>query len=294
MVSLRLVVPWMLVMSTLVPCTAGATNYTLWIKGRGSAGAAGNYDDFAYWGPAAAAAGVNKKAVNWDGYSSISSQNSKIRDALDCFCTGNNWCYIATHDAGDLMIGYTLANYGGSARLKKNAVANASGQCGNTDGSTQTGWNIKWVRVAGGAAGGSELSDYGTWPAAEPLVKDLKTTTARAMYDHNNTRSVWFYMYAAAKGTLFAELLPGQDDEVVSYHSSGGVAGATGTALGNPTDWFANDLTLGTVANEGGSGKWSFHSLSFRDDAEAYGHYTLGNWAGIVSVVRAAMATYAK
>ena len=59
-------------------------------------------------------------------------------------------------------------------------------------------------------------------------------------------------------------------------------------------DWFANDLTLGTAANEGGSGKWSFHSLSFRDDAEAYGHSTQGNWAGIVSVVRAAMATYAK
>jgi len=27
MVSLRLVVPWMLVMSTLVPCTADAANY---------------------------------------------------------------------------------------------------------------------------------------------------------------------------------------------------------------------------------------------------------------------------
>lgn len=257
-------------------------------------GVVGNYNSFTYWGPAASAAGVNPKSVNWDGYSSISAQNGKIRDALDCFCTGNNWCYIATHDAGDLMLGYTLANYGGSARMRKNAVANASGQCGNSDGNSQIGWNIKWVRVAGGAAGGSELSDYGTWSAAEPLVKDLKTTTARAMYDHNNTRSVWFYMYAAAKGTLFAELLPGQDDEVVSYHSAGGVAGASGTALGNPTDWFANDLTLGTVANEGGSGKWSFHSLSFRDDAEAYGHHTLGNWAGIVSLLRTAMATYAK
>jgi len=294
MASLRGLIPWIVTIVLGVPGTASATNYTLWINGRGGTGVVGNYNSFTYWGPAASAAGVNPKAVNWDGYSSISAQNGKIRDALDCFCTGNNWCYIATHDAGDLMLGYTLANYGGSARMRKNAVANASGQCGNSDGNSQIGWNIKWVRVAGGAAGGSELSDYGTWPAAEPLVKDLKTTTARAMYDHNNTRSVWFYMYAAAKGTLFAELLPGQDDEVVSYHSSGGVAGATGTALGNPTDWFANDLTLGTAANEGGSGKWSFHSLSFRDDAEAYGHYTLGNWAGIVSVVRAAMATYAK
>lgn len=294
MASLRGLIPWVVTILLGVPGTASATNYTLWINGRGGTGVVGNYNSFTYWGPAASAAGVNPKAVNWDGYSSIASQNGKIRDALDCFCTGNNWCYIATHDAGDLMLGYTLANYGGSARMRKNAVANATGQCGNADGNSQIGWNIKWVRVAGGAAGGSELSDYGTWPAAEPLVKDLKTTTARAMYDHNNTRSVWFYMYAAAKGTLFAELLPGQDDEVVSYHSAGGVAGTTGTALGNPTDWFANDLTLGTAANEGGSGKWSFHSLSFRDDAEAYGHHTLSNWAGIVSVLRAAMATYAK
>ncbi|MBL9103094.1 MAG: hypothetical protein JNL82_19265 [Myxococcales bacterium] len=293
MVSLRKVVPWMLALSTLVPCTAGATNYTLWIKGRGPAGAVGNYDDFTYWGPAATAAGVNKKAVNWDGYSSISAQNGRIRDALDCFCTGNNWCYIATHDAGDLMMGYTLANYGGSSRLKKNAVANASGVCGNLNGTTQTGWNIKWVRVAAGAAGGTELADYGIWPAAEPIVKDLKTTTARAMYDHNNTRSVWFYMYAAAKGTVFPEHLPGQDDGVVAYHSAGATAGATGIALGHPADWFTNDLNLGTVANEGGSVKWSWHSLTFRDDAKAYEHATLGNWLGIVAMVRAAMVTYA-
>jgi hypothetical protein len=32
----------------------------------------------------------------------------------------------------------------------------------------------------------------------------------------------------------------------------------------------------------------------FRDDAEAYAHHTLGSWAGIVSLVRAAMDTYAK
>lgn len=291
MVRSRVLVPCLSLLS-LLPCTASATNYTLWINGRGGGGVVGNYNSFNYWGPAATAAGVNKKSVNWDGTSNISTQNSKIRDALDCFCTGNNWCYIATHDAGDLMIGYTLANYGGSARLKKNAVANATGQCGNIDGTTQTGWNIKWVRVAGGAAGGSELADFGAW--SEPLAKDLKTTTARALYDHNKTYNVWFYMYAAAKGTLYSEYLPGQDDEAVAYHSAGGVAGPTGVALGNPTDFFSNDLNLGTSTNEGGSVKWGFHSLAFRDDAEEYVHHILGNWAGIVALLRNAMVTYAK
>jgi hypothetical protein len=272
---------------------ASATNYTLWINGRTGGGIVGDYTSFTYWGPSSTAAGVNKKAVNWDGYNSISSQNSKIRDALDCFCTGANWCYVATHSAGDLMMGYTLANYGGSSRMKKNAVANSAGQCGNSDGTAQTGWNIKWVRAASGAGGGSELSDAGSWTTSEPLVKDLKTTTARAMYNHNETRNIWFYMYAGAKGTLYSGVLPGQDDEAIAYHSSGGVSGTSGAGFCNPSDWFCNDLTMGTAANEGGKAKWSFHSVIFRDDNEAYNHYANKNWQGIVSVVRAAMVSTA-
>ncbi|MBC3871177.1 hypothetical protein [Undibacterium oligocarboniphilum] len=272
---------------------ASAANYTLWVNGRGGGGVIGDYTSFTYWGPASTNAGINKKAVNWDGYNSIASQNGTIRDALDCFCTGNNWCYIATHSAGDLMMGYTLANYGGSARVKKNAVANSSGQCGDADGTTQVGWNIKWVRAASGAAGGSELSDVGSWAVSEPLVQDLKTTTARAMYNHNDTHNVWFYMYAGAKGAWYSGILPGQDDSAVAYHSTGGVAGSAGQALCNPADWFCNDLTLGTAVNEGGSVKWGYHSVAFRDDAEAFNHYANSNWEGIVSVVRAAMVSNA-
>lgn len=272
---------------------ASAENYTLWINGRTGGGVVGNYNSFTYWGPSSTAAGVNKKSVNWDGYNSISSQNSKVRDALDCFCTGSNWCYVATHSAGDLMLGYTLANYGSSSRMKKNAVANSSGQCGNSDGTAQTGWNIKWVRAASGAGGGSELSDAGSWAVSEPLVKDLKTTTSRAMYNHNNTANVWFYMYAGAKGTLYSGILPGQDDEAISYHSSGGISGSGGRSLCNPSDWFCNDLNLGTATNEGGSTKWSYHSVSFRDDNESYNHYASGNWQGIVGVVRSAVVSNA-
>ncbi len=287
-----LVVLFVLSMSA-VSSIASATNYTLWVNGRGGGGVVGDYNSFNYWGPSSTAAGVNKKAVNWDGYNSISSQNGKIRDALDCFCTGSNWCYIATHSAGDLMMGYTMANYGGSSRMKKNAVANASGQCGNSDGTAQVGWNIKWVRAASGAGGGSELSDAGSWAMSEPLVADLKTSTARAMYNHNETRNIWFYMYAGAKGTVYSGILPGQDDEAVSYHSTGGVSGSSGGSYCNPSDWFCNDLTMGTAANEGGSLKWSYHSVAFRDDNESYNHYANGNWQGIISVVRSAMVSSA-
>src|SRR4051812_25166786 len=114
-------------LGALIATNASATNYSLWVHGRGGGGQIGNYADFAYWGPSSTAAGVNKKAVNWDGYNHISSTNGGIRNALDCFCTGTNWCYIASHSAGDLQVGYALALYGGTARTKKNAIPNSSG-----------------------------------------------------------------------------------------------------------------------------------------------------------------------
>ncbi|AGC42775.1 hypothetical protein MYSTI_01427 [Myxococcus stipitatus DSM 14675] len=279
----------------LIGTQAAATNYTLWIHGRnGGSTQAGNYSDFSYWGPASTAAGVNKKAVNWNGRERIGGQNARVRDALDCFCTGNNWCYIAAHSAGNLQIGYALSLYGGSARSKKNATPNASGVCGNTDGTTQTGWNIKWVNVASGAGGGSELADVGEWAMNEPLVSDLVTTTSRAMYNHNTTRNVWFYMFAGAKGTLYSGILPGQDDEALSYHSTGGVSGSAGSSQCNPGDWFCGGtLSTGTANTSDGRAKWSFHTVSLRDDGEAYNHYANGNWGGIVAKVREDVVKYA-
>jgi len=288
---------FLMVFGAALVAVAGASvaaNYSLWVNGRTGGGVAGNYADFTYWGPAGTAAGVNKKAVNWDGYSHISDKNYLVRNALDCFCTGTNWCYVAAHSAGDLMIGYTLAMYGGSSRYKKNATPGSDGSCANSDGTTQAGWNIKWVDVAAGASGGSELANAGDWALSEPLVSDLKTGTARAMYDHNNTRAKMFYLWAGAKGTLYSFVLPGQDDEAVAYHSSGGVSGSGGGSYCNPSDWFCNDLTLGTAATEGGTAKWSNHSVVFRDDAEAYNHYTNGNWQGTVGLVRTDMVNYAK
>jgi hypothetical protein len=279
----------------LMGAEASATNYTLWIHGKnGSTTQPGNYADFSYWGPSTTAAGVNKKAVNWNGTQRISVENYRIRDALDCFCTGANWCYVAAHSAGDLQIGYALSLYGGSTRSIKNAVPSSTGVCGNAGG-TQVGWNIKWVNVASGASGGSELADHGDWAVSDPLVSDLVTTTARGMYNHNTTRSLWFYNFAGAKGTAYSGVLPGQDDEAVSYHSTGGVSGSSGSSQCNPGDWFCDGtLNTGTSACSNGTAKWSYHSVSLRDDGESYDHHAAGNWAGIIGPVRSDVVTYAK
>jgi len=281
-----------LAIAALLGCIAGgvyATNYTLWIHGRNGGGAIGNHLDFSYWGADTVNAGVNKRAINWDGFNRISATNGLIRDALDCYCTGTNWCYIAAHSAGDNQIGYALSLYGGTAREVKNPDTSCTGT-----GTTQTGWNIKFVGVAAGSGGGTELANYGAWAVSDPLTSDLKTSTARAMYDHNQTRSTWFYMYAGAKGTSYSSLLPGQDDEVVAYHSSGGVAGSGGASYCNPADWFCNYLSMRADPNENGSAKWSYHYVSFRDDGQNYDHYTRRNWQGIASRLRADMELYAR
>lgn len=279
---------------TLGTSQANATNYTLWIHGRSPNNTYNKvtYQDFAYWGSSATAAGINKRAVNWDGKSSISSSNGGIRNALDCYCTGTNWCYIAVHSAGDLQIGYALSLYGTSTRNKKNAVPNSSGVCGDAGG-TQTGWNIYWVDVASGASGGSELANVGQVFTGHPLDTDLKTANARALYNHNTTQSRWFYRFAGAKGTLYSGTLPGQDDEVVAYHSTGGVA-STGSFC-NPGDLLCNgSLNTGTSGTSNGKALWSYQNVEIRDGSEAYNHYASGAWGGIIAPVRSDMATYAK
>ncbi len=135
----------------------------------------------------------------------------------------------------------------------------------------------------------------GSWAVSDPLTSDLKTSTARALYNHNSTQGKWFYMFAGASGTLYSGTLPGQDDEAVAYHSSGGLS-ATGSFC-NPGDWFCDDSlysgTTGSTKSGTAVPKWSNHYTDFIDTSESYNHYTSGSWAGIMSVVRQDMVNYA-
>lgn len=271
--------------------------YTLWVHGRwtgaAAAAATGNHDDFSYWGPADVDAGANKRAVNWGGTGRIAESNGWIRDALDCYCTGDNWCVVVGHSAGDPQIGYALSYHGASARPVTDAKPDGSGRCGATGG-TQSGWNIKWVSVAGGAAGGTELADLGYWAVSDALTGDLRTDTARALYDHSATQGVWFYRFAGARGAVYSGILPGQDDEVIAYHSSGGMAG-TGSFC-NPGDWACGDTLPHDEAASPKHGvpKWDHHTVWLRDDDESYDHYQNGKWGGIVAAVREDTAKYAQ
>jgi hypothetical protein len=256
------------------------TTYTLWIHGLdpNNTRTPGNYTDWSYWGDPSLAAGTNPEAVNWDGTNRIADNNGTIRNALDCFCTGNNSCVVAAHSAGDPQIGYALSLFGGTDRPVTDATPDATGTCTGT-GDTQTGWNVTAVYVAGGAAGGSELADLDLLDLYAPLVQDLKTDTARALYDHDETQGVTFNMYAGAAGAIYGAVFPGKDDEVVAYHSTGGMSDVG--SFCNPDDVFS---CLGPTLEMGTAGS----------GAETLTHFGDGVWGGIIGPMRSDVAAQAQ
>ena len=68
------------------------------------------------------------------------------------------------------------------------------------------------------------------------LVFPPLTSRHVVVNNHNSTTGKWFYMYAGASGTLYSFVLPGQDDEAIAYHSSGGVSGSSGASFCNPSE----------------------------------------------------------
>jgi hypothetical protein len=364
--------------------TASAAKYTLWIHGysplcptitRGDASytclsvtahappsGQDPRDFFYYVNPARSGAltatGPNPRAVNWDGQGHLATTNQYITNALDCYCTGGNSSYIATHSTGDLQLGYALANYGGTSRTVRlpasstadfrtdgasstslNKTSQQLGECkvdlSSGSARTQTGWNIIWVDAAGGAAGGSELANIGNWLDRRTevlqqftgtsfnhyLLDDLKPANARPRYDHNQTRGVWFYMFAGAENFPAADIiLWGQDDGVVAYHSAGAVSGdadywcnsflsdGLGWWLGTPLPGLdACHGTLGTGTDSASfwysfstRAKWSNHTVQYRDDAQQKLHMDLvgtafdqQNWGELISMERSDIAMYA-
>ena len=297
--------------------TAIATTYTVYIHGKASNGGTftegANYHDLSYWAPVdgVSVGGFNQRAINWDGKNRIADTNAAIRDGLDCYCTGANNCHVVVHSAGNLQLGYALEKYGSSKRNKftppnYNGGAPASACLNAYDLAAsinkifgfpppiladfqQSGWNIKSVTVAAGAAGGSELARPITYPMAG-LNRDLDVATARSLYDHNKTQGHLFNLYIGANSEVsklwtdvitdlatgaVAALLPGEDDGAVAYHSSAGRKSSgkfcnTGVVWFNPATWGCTKVATGKS-----DAAWTNHSVSNVDTSESYNHNTV-------------------
>jgi hypothetical protein len=292
--------------AALMATSVFAKNYSLWIHGAAilnpqeAASRIGQYDNSSAFGPFwhPNIGGINTKFVNWAGGERIADQNGHVRRALDKFCTGDDWCYIAAHSAGNAQLGYALSLYGNSWRKVE----------GGKWWQWQRGWNIKWADIASGAAGGSDINDWGAFAlnlldsfietdlygvavSYLPIAEDLKPATVRAMYDHNETRGTNFYMFAGGGGGKVPDFLfyGAEHDGTIAYHSSGGVSGSGGRVLCNPGKWWCDSLTDETRPTQWGVAKWSNHHVSFIDTGNDYGHVPKGSWQGIVGKVRSDM-----
>ena len=246
--------------------SAIGTTTTLYIHGRNPGGLPVGWS---YW--LKQRPGINAVPVNWSGTDPIAQTNATIRHALDTYCTGNNWCYVACHSAGCAQIGYAMAQYG-------------------TTGGVDS-WNIYWIAAAGSAEGGSELADLGKFFGGPlPLDADLQTTVMRQMYNHDSTNGVIHWMFAGsgysdADPELNADgaLLPGDDDLAVAYHSSCGVNNTawSGTSFWcNSTDLFCSGDRLDLGMH---SYLWQDHVIQYLDTGGLYSHFIADSNEGICS-----------
>ncbi|MEZ4250069.1 MAG: hypothetical protein R3B99_17695 [Polyangiales bacterium] len=228
---------------------ASAANYSIYVYGRG-----GWTTGTEYFG---GMTGVNPRDYRWDSNDYLSRGAPGLKSYLDTYCTGSNNCYIACHSAGCALTGYVLDHYG-------------------------CGWNIVWVNAAASAAGGSELANIGSWATGRNIDSDLRTGTMRGLYNHDDTCGETLYQFAGSKGSLWAGTLPGQDDEAVAYHSSGGWRSTA--SMCNPGDWFCD----GTLPMGSSSSMFTRHTVYFRDDNENYNH------SGIIGPMKSDMTAYAR
>lgn len=267
-----------------------AAHFSVWVHGIGHDTGIGNPMDSTAFDHNVT--GVNPRIANWNSKGgTISSENVHIRAALDCYCTGINACYIAAHSAGDLQVGYALDHFGSTTRPIRDGHPDSAGTCrqisyqGKT---TQKGWNIIWIDIGAGAGGGSELSNIGQALGIDlkgPIQRDLTTTGARALYNHNQTQGHNFNMYVGSNQGRYSLLIPGDDDGVVPYHSAGGVASPD--RLCNPGAFGCSALTLGTGAAGNGRPKYAFHNVRELDINHVFDH------SGVVNLVRVQLHNYA-
>lgn len=256
------------------------TTTTLYIHGRNTDGPDGEPSGWTYWGHQRP--GVNARPVNWKGKKPIGITNPTIQDALDTYCTGDDWCYVACHSAGCAQLGYALDLFG--------------------DVGSDPRWNILWVMAAGSAEGGSEIADQKLFSVTVPLDEDLRVVTMRNMFNHNNTRGPTFNMLAGngwtesaipGKAALAAATLPGADDGAVAFHSSGGISNAGYNA--NKCYYPPNDpnAECDDLLMMQDSPVWSYHSVYFRDDAEEFSHFIDASNEGICSILFTRMNAFA-
>jgi len=198
-----------LIAASLVPASAHAADYLIYVGGMCSTGWQGGKGN----GYVRDMPNLIEKEAFIDQRYDTDAATRQFRDEyLDVFCTGNNTCRLMGYSNGGAVISRALSVYG-------------NGQ-----------WNIAWVMNNGSNEGGSEVSSTG-W-VAEILggcdIADEITPSRHRTWDHHDTQGTTIYQLAGTKGfgawydprRVTSGFLPGEDDGAVAMHSGGGFASA--------------------------------------------------------------------
>jgi hypothetical protein len=222
----------------LTPAAAGATHYDIFLAGMcsqdwtGASGLTpgaltsdspnGGSKNMGYWSGETT---INASVDQAQGSLSTAANNFK-NNYLEVYCKNTgDMCSIYGYSAGDLILGYALAH-------------------------TSYSYNIDYVTMTAGAAGGSNLaSSVLAKVAACQFAGNLTESAARGAYTHDSGYNSGTTIYrlggnrhflsgaSCVAGTIINYLtfnfqstcLQSHNDGAVAYHSSGAYQGSTGS-----------------------------------------------------------------
>jgi hypothetical protein len=208
-------------LTLLAPGVAEAGNYVVYVHGRSECG---NPD--ASSGACTSGSGWSGGTRTISGYSSVNltynattatlaTANDRVTSQLRTYCSGGNNCIVVSYSNGDLNLQRTMAN-APDALSGLIYAESASSAAGGADYAGACSF-VQWF---GGVFG---------WDVCYPSGVDgtLSTSAARNAYNHNNSKTTYRisgntnaynWMFYLTSWTV----LPGDDDGVVSYHSTFG------------------------------------------------------------------------
>jgi len=182
--------------ATVYDIHVGGTCGTQFTNGPGAASDVGHWD-----GEVSVDAWVDQRY-------SMSTAVADLKNTLDRYCQ-TDWCWVYTYSNGAAVVSKVLATYATPWRII--SVRNSASNEGGTE-IAGTGWVADLF-------GGCQLAGS----------SDLLPSAQRDNWNHNDTHGVPV-IHIGGTGTIWWTLglshlvLPGDDDTVVAFHSSGGMS----------------------------------------------------------------------
>lgn len=227
----RVILATAFAVSTLLTATpAFATDYVVFVHGKGADSSGLSVTDGSRWGKTDSYGAANKmrnprakRFVNYDGrYSPTTTgttrAQTKLTSAINSYCSGSNSCIMVCHSAGCYAIGYWIAHNTAPSGLTSIVAA------GSADG----GSRVADMVVAGSLAAtimNPLFALLGWAVTGEPnnMTYSLRLGTARGAYNHNYNDGKTFRHVAGYKSPFGLNvIIEGNDDGLVNFSSACG------------------------------------------------------------------------